>query len=611
MIIGLDVGGTHTDAVLLSEKGLERQVKVPTNTANLFNTVLSGFDQLLDGIDSSTIKRIVISTTLTTNSVVQKKLDPVGIIVSSGPGIDSELFRRGRHFYSVSGSIDHRGRERQPINRSEIEQISEKMKLAGIENIGIIGKFSPRNPAHEIEIMDILKKNFDTIFLGHRVSGNLNFPRRIATVHLNAAIYSMHKKFFNAVNDTLKQKGLKAPIQILKADGGTMNLPTSMEFPGQTILSGPAASVMGSILHAPEGKDVLVLDIGGTTTDIAILVNKAPLLEPVGIGRGKYRSLIRALQTVSKGIGGDSEVTVEDNDCEVTGEESDNKAIGEENNSKVTGEAINSKAIGRENDKNDHTDNYNRGQICKDTNKVLKIGPDRKGSAMGFGGPVPTLTDAMIWLGIMEGGDKSLSEKGLSGLADQLHLSIHETAEKILNQTCTTIVKLANQMVEQINSKPVYTVHEFLEGYQIKPSHILLLGGPAAYLASEIERISGINTTIVPYSAVANAIGAALARTTCEVSLIVDTERGIATAPEENFSASVSNFYSKEDAINTTLALLEKKAVDSGADLKNFEAELTEFQSFNIVRQFALRGKIFRIKMQVKPGLIKGFSNGL
>ncbi len=575
MIIGLDVGGTHTDAVLINENGLEREIKVPTDTSNLFNTVLSGFDLLLDGIDLAKVKRVVISTTLTTNSVVQKQLNPVGIIVSSGPGIDPQLFRRGDHFYTVAGSIDHRGRERAPINRAEIEHVSDTIKNAGIEYVGVIGKFSPRNPAHEIEIRDILKKNFHTIFLGHRVSGNLNFPRRIATVHLNTAVYSMHKNFFNAVNDTLKQKGLKAPIQILKADGGTMNLSTSMEFPGQTILSGPAASVMGSLHHAPADKDVIVLDIGGTTTDIAILVNKAPLLEPVGIGRGKYKSLIRALQTTSRGIGGDSQVTAIEKYVEKTdGELSDNE----------TG---------------------SRKKI-----KALQIGPGRQGPALAFGGPALTPTDAMIWLGFMDGGNKKLSEEGLSLLAETLGISVNETAEKIFHQTCETIVGVAKQMVDQINRKPVYTVHEFLEGYKIKPQEILLLGGPAPYFAREIEKISGIKTTVVPNSGVANAVGAALARTTCEVSLIVDTERGVATAPEEDFTASVSNAYRKEDAIKTALALLEKKAVNSGADLRNFEAETTEFQSFNIVRQFALRGKMFRIKMQVKPGLIKGFDHG-
>jgi N-methylhydantoinase A/oxoprolinase/acetone carboxylase beta subunit len=93
MIIGLDVGGTHTDAVLLSSKAIEKKVKVPTDSADLFNTILSGFTLLLDNIDPKDIKRVVISTTLTTNAIVQQNMDPVGIIVSAGPGIDPEAFK--------------------------------------------------------------------------------------------------------------------------------------------------------------------------------------------------------------------------------------------------------------------------------------------------------------------------------------------------------------------------------------------------------------------------------------------------------------------------------------------------------------------------------------
>ena len=167
----------------------------------------------------------------------------------------------------------------------------------------------------------------------------------------------MHKDFFKAVKESLDKKGIDALIQVLKADGGTMNLDASIEFPAQTVLSGPAASVVGSIPHAEENKDTLVLDIGGTTTDIAILINKTPILEPVGIRRGIYKSLIRSLKTYSKGIGGDSFVKV-------------------------------------------HKGN-------------LIIGPERRGSAMAFGGSDPTPTDAIVYLDMMNSGDRKLAEKGV------------------------------------------------------------------------------------------------------------------------------------------------------------------------------------------------------
>lgn len=551
MIIGLDVGGTHTDAVLLSRNGLERKVKVATNASDLFTTVVLALTTLLKDIAPGNIKRIVLSTTLTTNAVVQQKVDPVGIIVSAGPGINPELFRTDDHFYPVAGSIDHRGRERETVNIEEIKEISEKLTSAGIKNIGVIGKFSIRNPCHELLIKNILKKNFKKIFLGHTVSGNLNFPRRIATVHLNAAVFNMHKNFFDAVKKSLEQKGLKIPIQILKADGGTMNLETSMAFPGQAILSGPAASVMGAIAHAPENQDILVLDIGGTTTDIAILVNKAPLLEPVGIRRGIYKSLIRSLKTYSIGLGGDSQIQIH--------------------------------------------------------NGEIEIGPDRSGPAMAFGGTTPTPTDALIALGLMKNGKKANALKGIKDIADKLGISRKNAAEKIFMKSCSMILEQAFKMVDKINSKPVYTVHEFLEGYKIKPEKILLLGGPAEYFKDKIQQISGIDTETVPQYWVANAIGAALARTTCEVSLLVDTEQGIATAPEENFIESVTRDYTEDDAVETANALLYKKAVKSGSNPKNMEIEIIENQKFNIVRRFALKGKIFRIKIQVKPGLIRGY----
>ncbi|MBT7261865.1 MAG: hydantoinase/oxoprolinase family protein, partial [Desulfobacula sp.] len=439
-----------------------------------------------------------------------------------------------------------------PVNKMEIEDIAKKMKKAGIEYVGVVSKFCVRNPSHEILIRRILNKYFKKVFLGHHVSGNLNFPRRIATTHLNAAVFSLHKSFFEAVKLSLEQKGLMVPIQILKADGGTMSLESSMAFPGQTVLSGPAASIMGAIPYATEKQDTIVLDIGGTTTDIAFLVDKAPLLEPLGIQRGRYKSLIRSLQTDSKGIGGDSIVRIKENE--------------------------------------------------------LIIGPERLGPAMAFGGSEPTPTDALFVLGLITDGDQENAQKGIHKIAMELGLTDSETADQIFKKCISIILKKTFEMIDKLNSKPVYTVHEFLEGYKISPRKILVLGGPAPYFAKKIEELYHIKTIAVPESSVANAIGAALARTTCEVSLNADTEQGIVTAHEEGFAEPISKTFSEDDLIETAHTLLKEKAINFGADPDNIgEVEVVEFQKFNIVRNFSPRGKIFRTKMQLKPGMIKGF----
>ena len=317
MIIGLDVGGTHADVVLLGNEGVINEIKVPTDPTDLFDTVLTALEKITADIDPAKIIRMVMSTTLTTNAIIQKKLPQVGMIVSGGPGVDPHFYRTNDHFECLSGSIDHRGREVEPVQAAAIDRIREKFIAAGIRHVGVVTKFSVRNAAQEMAIARQLEGHFEKVFLGHRISGNLSFPRRIATTYLNAAVYPIHREFFEAVKNSLARKGLKVPIRILKADGGNMNFEASIDYPAQTTLSGPAASVMGSIAFGPEAGDALVMDIGGTTTDMAVLVDQVPLLAPQGVELGGYKTLIRSLETHSIGIGGDSAVRIENGHIQV------------------------------------------------------------------------------------------------------------------------------------------------------------------------------------------------------------------------------------------------------------------------------------------------------
>ena len=550
MIIGLDVGGTHTDVVLLGHDGLLKEIKVNTDPSNLFQSVLAGLDAVTQDIDPSQISRIVLSTTLTTNAIVQHKIPPVGMIVSGGPGIDPEFFRTNPHYFAVAGCIDHRGREIEPIRPLEIEEIADQLKQEGVQHIGIVGKFSIRNPSHEIKISQILQSSFEKTFMGHRISGSLNFGRRIATTYLNAAVYPLHREFYQAVQKSLAAKGLKLPLRLLKADGGNMKFESSIDYPVQTILSGPAASVMGAVAFGPEDEDTLVMDIGGTTTDLAVLIKRAPVLNPLGIQLAAFKTLIRSLETFSLGLGGDSAVTV------------------------------------------------NNGELV--------IGPDRQGPAMAFGGPVPTPMDALFILEDISKGSRAKSVAGLEPLAEELGFSVKSLAAEILDLSCKKILSAARRLIYQINGKPVYTVHELLEGYVVRPKKILVLGGPAPYFAKYLEQISDFTVRVVPKWKVANAIGAALARTTCEVNFFADTERGIAEAPEEDFSRRIDRSFDREAAVLQALELLQSKAIARGASIDNLEMEILEALEFNMVRGFNTTGKNIRIKAQVKPGMIHG-----
>lgn len=551
MIIGLDVGGTHTDVVLLSEEGILREVKVPTDTAHLFHTVLKGLENITEGVDLQDVQRVVLSTTLATNAIIQHKIPEVGIIVSSGPGIDAAHFKPNTFYYPVAGSIDHRGREIASIDDDEIEAVGEELVQRGIRHLGVIGKFSVRNPSHEIRIQNILQNKFEKIFLGHRLSGNLNFPRRIATAFLNASVYPIHKEFFTAVSDSLKAKGIDLPIRILKADGGNVRFESSIDFPGQTILSGPAASVMGAVAFAPHDRETLVLDIGGTTTDMTVLVNGVPLLAPLGIDLGETKTLIRSMDVYSIGIGGDSLV-------------------------RLGGEDI-------------------------------VIGPERLGPAMAYGGPVPTPTDALFVLGRMENGNQQKSIAGIAPIAAALNMTVEETAEKIFDLTCQKILSEATAMVMRLNRKPVYTIYELQEGLRLNPKDILILGGPAPLFAERIKQLSAFEVRVIPKWSVANAMGAALARTTCEVALFADSEQGSLLAPGEDYSLAIQKNFTAQDAIDIAYDLLKAKAIARGANPGHLDMELIENLQFNMVRGFSTTGKNIRIRAQVRPGLIHGY----
>ncbi len=551
MIIGLDVGGTHTDVVLLDNRGLRKEVKVPTDPSDLFGSVLSGLTAITEDINPTAVDRLVLSTTLTTNAVIQGKTPPVGMIVSGGPGIDPEFYRTGRHYFSVAGAIDHRGREVVPIDGGDIQQIAADLKKEGIRYVGVVGKFSARNPSHELVINRILSNGFEKVFMGHRISGNLNFGRRIATTFLNASVYPLHKEFYNAVQQSLEARGLTLPLRLLKADGGNMNFKTSVEYPAQTILSGPAASVMGATAFGSEAEDTLVMDIGGTTTDIAVLIKRAPVLDPLGISLGQYKTLIRSLETLSIGLGGDSAV------------------------SQIDGK--------------------------------LTIGPQRRGPAMAYGGPVPTPTDALCILEDIPGANRAKAVAGLAPLATQLGSSVKALAAEIMDVSCKKILSAARQLLFRINSKAVYTVHELHEGYRVQPQTICVLGGPAPFFAKYLESISDYRIRVVPRWTVANAIGAALARTTCQVSLFADTERKVAEAPEENFSQTIDHRFDADAAVQLAFELLKTKAVERGANSDHLEMEVIENLAFNMVRGFNTIGKNIRVKVQVKPGLINGY----
>ncbi len=548
MIVGLDMGGTHVDAVIIEDGRIINTIKKPTNRDNLFESIWNTLEELLKGYDKSKIKRINLSTTVSTNAIVENTTSPVGMIIQSGPGLPQDFLACGEENVFISGYIDHRGTVVENWNHEEIKEAINIFKGKKINSLAVVTKFSIRNPSHELEIKEMIEaENRGNITLGHTMSGKLNFPRRVYTSYLNSAVYDTFNDFSNNIIKSMEKENIKAPVYILKADGGTMSLSTAEEKPVETILSGPAASFMGINAMLSGDEDAILLDIGGTTTDIFFLADGVPLFEPLGIKIDKYKTLVRAIYSLSIGLGGDSSISIKD------------------------------------------------GKI--------KIGPKREGVPYAYGGPAPTPTDAMITLGLMEG-EKEKAYEIMKSLGKKLNMSAENISNLILDTMANMIKMKVDEVLKEINSQPVYTVKELLYGKTIEPKLINIIGGPAKVLAPILEKKFHLPCYYPDKYEVANAVGAALAKPTTEINMLVDTAKGILTVPELNIYENISKKYTLEDAKKKALELVKESVLSLGAEEDQIEAEITEESSFNMVRGFFTSGKNIRIKAQVKPGLI-------
>lgn len=542
MIIGIDVGGTHIDGVIIEDRKIIKKNKIPTGE-DLFENIWILIKDLIQDIDKDKISRINLSTTVSTNAIIEDTTSKVGMFIQTGAGRNYDFLTPGDENINLSGSIDHRGNLIKSFKKREILDSLQDFKDKEIKNCGIVTKFSTRNPEEELKGQEILKDNsMEHISMGHRISGNLNFPRRVYTTYLNEAVHSIWNNFITSLDKSLEREGVDAPIYVLKADGGTMEVDEANEKPVETILSGPAASFMGISSMFEIYGDAILLDIGGTTTDIFFLADGVTLFEPLGIQIKDYKTLVRAIYSVSIGLGGDSSLSIKDDDIE--------------------------------------------------------IGPKRQGIAVGLGGKKPTPTDAMIALELIEIGDRELSKKAIEEFGKALDLSMEETANKILENMAIKIKTKIHETLAVINSQPVYTIEELLHGKEIKPKEIKIIGGPAKVMSSILEKKMGIPCEYPEDYELANAIGACLSKPTREINLLADSQKGILSIPELGIYEKINKRYDQKKT--------EERAIEILRDLdkEDSEIEIIESNSFNMIDGFRTTGKNIRVKAQIRPSLI-------
>jgi N-methylhydantoinase A/oxoprolinase/acetone carboxylase beta subunit len=339
--LGIDTGGTYTDAVVVDQESgaVVSAAKALTTYYDLSEGIHRAVSRALDAhsIAPRNIDLVALSTTLATNAIVEGVGSPVCLLLI---GYDSALIRRfdfGHQLVTddvvyVRGGHDAAGNEAEPLDMRAVRK-AVLARRERVEAFAVSGYFSVRNPTHELRVRELVRElttaSVDPgaastgmnpakalpVTCGHELSSRLNSVRRATTAALNARLIPLLQELIETLGSTLHALGVVAPLMVVKGDGSLVRAEWAIRRPIETILSGPAASVVGAWHLASRGRptetnhrDVWVVDVGGTTTDIASLTDGRPRLDPEGAQVGEWKTMVEAVDVYTVGLGGDSQV---------------------------------------------------------------------------------------------------------------------------------------------------------------------------------------------------------------------------------------------------------------------------------------------------------------
>ncbi len=313
--LGFDTGGTYTDAVIIDmENG---SVVCSSKSLTTRNDLSLGIKGSIEGFDSSlfeNIKMVSLSSTLATNSIVEGKGCRVALIAVG------REFDRSIHvdeYVCIKGGHNLSGQEKEPLDIDAAKEFLKSVKNK-VDGIAITSYLSVRNPEHENRLYELTKEMLDVpVVCGHELSSSLGYNERTVTCIMNARLIPIIKELIVSVKKVMEENGIKAPLMIVKGDGSIMGESVALHRPIETILSGPAASLIGA-KNLTGVQDAIVMDMGGTTTDIGILRNGTPRLEKEGAIIGGKRTRVLAAEIATSGIGGDSRIVVNGNELKLT-----------------------------------------------------------------------------------------------------------------------------------------------------------------------------------------------------------------------------------------------------------------------------------------------------
>ncbi len=519
MRIGVDVGGTNTDAVLMDGSSVASSIKTPT-TANVSEGIAKALRAVIEdsGIDRAMIDGVMIGTTHFTNAVVERKhLTPTACIrlglpatVCLPPMVDWPDDLRemvGGNAHLAHGGHEFDGREISEYQPDEVRAIAEKIRDAGLDAIAISSVFSPVNATFEEQSAEIVRSVIPgaNITLSSEI-GRIGLLERENAAIMNSCLRQLAARTVDGFKAALDELQITAPFYISQNDGTLMNADFAKEYPVLTFASGPTNSMRGAAFLSGL-RDAIVVDVGGTTTDIGVLQHGFPRVAALAVDIGGVRTNFRMPDTYSIGLGGGSLVTPHPPAPSPTRREGGSKSASSEANSP----------------------SLFMGEGVRGWGQDIKVGPRSVGyelteKALVFGGDILTATDVIVAGGSEDIGDAS---------------AVSQLDASLVSAVQARIMEMIAIAVDRMKTSAT-------------PAPVIVVGGGSILVTGAIE---GASEIIKPdHFPVANAIGAAIAQVGGECDRI--------------FSLAE---LSRDEALDQAKGEASDRAVNAGADAASIE----------------------------------------
>ncbi|WP_321429880.1 hydantoinase/oxoprolinase family protein [uncultured Methanolobus sp.] len=607
--LGIDAGGTYTDAVLLDDEN--ETIIESSKSLTSYPDPLEGIRGAIEGLDPQRlreVKVVSVSTTLSTNSILEGTGSPVALILIGNFDIKEEL--PTNHYLQVKGGHDHNGIETNPLDTESIKEFVLEVKDK-VSAFAISSYFSVRNHDHELCVKDIVTELTGLpAVCSYELSQDLGAFERAVTAFLNAQLIPVTERFMTTVEAEIKSRGIDAKVFMLKCDGSVIGIQSALKKPIESIFSGPAGSLVGASFLA-KSDSCAVIDVGGTSTDISVIYSGVPEMSDAGAVVGGWKTRVKAIKMETSAMGGDSHVWVRGKDINIGPRRviplcraavlypgflehlkanpipskmrlginyqptkfylrTDYDAIEASPEEREVLEAVKKEPTST-------TEIFNRIKKFPASKIFDSLIQKRLLQPIGF-----TLTDALHVLGEYTERNIEAANVGADMLGSIVDMDRHEFAKYIKREFSKNMAcDLVSFFLDGVEKSEIRKIFDIRSPAKFKIEvPIVLIGGPVSAFVNEMQEILDAEIILPEYSNVGNAAGALAAKGIRRFEVLI--RPASMAAPDWEFLVfsehGRSNFYEYQEALDYAVSLGETTVLnymkDAGLDSNHIKIDV-------------------------------------